>query len=410
MRKGEARLPKETGVDQGLLDVIGMMRPAGPCIMSTSGFSAEVLEALKLFALRDGEDEDFFMQYEEKNTPESPEAVRMSLAAAMTLGLKPGLFYRNARLYCINLLLTYSQGCAARCAYCGLSSRRPGQYGQKSFIRVSWPVASLGEIIGRIRDRRDRIKRICISMITNGRAREDTRYITTRLRSSFDIPVSVLISPTILRPGDLEVLRDAGADRVGVAIDLATQVLFDQYRGKGTGGPHRWERYWDCLSEALSVFGKRKAGSHFMVGMGETEKEMCTAMQRVRDMGGWTHLFSFFPEPDSQTAEREPPPMAQYRRIQLARYLIDNDLSEVGAFSFDEGEKIVDFGIKPGDLDGIIDCGEPFRTSGCEGYDGEVACNRPYANSKPGPRIRNYPFPPERADILRIRKQMGMKD
>ena len=51
---------------------------------------------------------------------ESPHAVRMSLAAAMTLGFKKGLFYRNARLYCINLLLTYQQGCAAKCAYCGL--------------------------------------------------------------------------------------------------------------------------------------------------------------------------------------------------------------------------------------------------------------------------------------------------
>jgi biotin synthase-related radical SAM superfamily protein len=30
----------------------------------------------------------------------------MSLAAAMTLGYKPGLFYRDVRLYCINLLLT----------------------------------------------------------------------------------------------------------------------------------------------------------------------------------------------------------------------------------------------------------------------------------------------------------------
>ena len=68
---------------------------------------------------------------------ESPEYLRMSLAAAMTLGFKQGLFYRNARLYCINLLLTYTEGCAARCAYCGLSKKRPGTYSRKSFIRVS---------------------------------------------------------------------------------------------------------------------------------------------------------------------------------------------------------------------------------------------------------------------------------
>jgi len=58
-------------------------------------------------------------------------------------------------------------------------------------------------------------------------------------------------------------------------------------------------------------------------------------------------------------------------------------------------------------LDEIIDSGAPFRTSGCEGYDGEVACNRPYANSRPGPDMRNYPFPPTPEDVRRIRCQMG---
>ncbi len=340
---------------------------------------------------------------------ESPDFLRMSLAAAMTLGLKPGIFYRNARLYCINLLLTYANGCSARCAYCGLSSKRPGHYGEKSFIRVTWPLASLDEITARIAERKDKIKRICISMITNGRARADAGYITSRLRSSFDVPVSMLISPTILSVEDLMAYRQAGADRIGVAIDLATEKLFNKFRGTGIGGPHRWQRYWDCLEEAVRVFGKGNAGSHFMVGMGETEKEMCEAIQRVRDMGGWTHLFSFFPEPDSYMADVDPPPMAQYRRIQLARYLIDNDIGEAGRFSFDEEGRVTRFGIEGGRLDEIIDSGEPFRTSGCEGYDGEVACNRPYANSRPGPYIRNYPFPLDRADILRARKQMGMK-
>ena len=59
----------------------------------------------------------------------SPDYLQMSLAAAMTLGLKEGLFYRNARLYCLNLLLTYPQGCHANCAYCGLQKSREGAFG-----------------------------------------------------------------------------------------------------------------------------------------------------------------------------------------------------------------------------------------------------------------------------------------
>ena len=76
--------------------------------------------------------------------------------------------------------------------------------------------------------------------------------------------------------------------------------------------------------------------------------------------------------------------------------------------TFDASGRIVDFGLSPQELDRIIDSGEPFRTSGCEGYDGQVACNRPYANSRPGPDIRNYPFPPNPDDVRRIRRQMGM--
>ena len=148
------------------------------------------------------------------------------------------------------------------------------------------------------------------------------------------------------------------------------------------------------------------AGAHFMVGMGETEKEMCSAIQRVKDMGGGTHLFSFYPEGNSLMADQPLPPMETYRRVQLARYLIDQGISRTDRFVYDEAETVRAFGIQADELDGIIDTGEPFRTSGCVGRDGQVACNRPFGNSPPGPDIRNYPFPPTNEDVARIRSQM----
>ncbi len=341
---------------------------------------------------------------------ESPQYMRMSLAAAMTLGFQSGLFYRNAKLYCINLLLTYKTGCTARCSYCGLSNIRPGTSSGKSFIRVAWPAYSLENIVQRIAERRKSVKRICVSMLTNNRSVEDTVRVCARLRSSFDIPVSLLVSPTVMIAEDLVAFRSAGADKIGVAIDLATPGLFDSCRGSGAGGPHRWETYWRCLSDAVELFGDGNAGAHFMVGMGETEKEMCDAIQRVRDMGGRTHLFSFFPEANSVMSDHPQPPMDQYRRIQLARFLIDGNVNRAEKFAFSAGGLIVDFGLSGDMLEQIIDSGEPFRTSGCAGYDGETACNRPYANSRPGPGIRNFPFHPNKTDILRIRKQMTRPD
>jgi biotin synthase len=245
-------------------------------------------------------------------------------------------------------------------------------------------------------------------MITNNRSVQHTKDVCVRLRSSFDVPVSLLISPTILNHEDLVYFKRAGADKVGVAIDLATPELFEQFRGSAVSGPHEWETYWRCLDDAIDVFGEGNAGSHFMAGMGETEKEMCEAIQRVRDMGGRTHLFSFFPEVDSTMAEHSAPPMAQYRRSQLARYLIDHRITHESRFTYNEGNQIDGFGLPPKELDRVVDSGEPFRTSGCEGYDGEVACNRPFANSRPGPDIRNYPFQPDRKDIVRIRRQMRL--
>jgi len=330
----------------------------------------------------------------------------MSLAAAKTLGVKRGLFYRGARLHCVNLLLTYPQGCMGRCAYCGLSGARAGDYGRKSFIRVPWPTYSVQETIDGMSARRERVQRICISMITRREAVEDTKRICDRLRSSLDIPVSLLICPTLLGRPDLVEFKAAGADKIGVAIDLATPALFDRFRGRGVRGPHRWETYWSCLSDCLDLFGAGNAGAHFMAGMGETERQMCEAVQRVRDMGGETHLFSFYPEAGSRMAGRPPPRMDTYRRIQLARYLIDQGISRADRFVFGKDETVQGFGIPSEELDRIIDTGEPFRTSGCVGRDGRVACNRPFGNSPPGPDIRNYPFPPTPEDVARIRSQM----
>ncbi len=87
----------------------------------------------------------------QEETGYSPGSLRISLAAAMTLGLRPGTFYRDARLYCLNLLLDYPEGCTANCSYCGLSRTGARCAEDQSFIRVEWPRFNLEEIINRAR-------------------------------------------------------------------------------------------------------------------------------------------------------------------------------------------------------------------------------------------------------------------
>jgi biotin synthase len=337
---------------------------------------------------------------------ESPTYVRVSLAAAMTLGFVNGWFYRNARLGCVNLLLTYTDGCRANCAFCGLAREKPEAWADRKFIRVPWKTYPADEVIEGLKQGPSHVKRVCISMITHPRAQADTLTLCREIAQQTGLAVSLLISPTLLGYGDLLAMKDAGADRVGIAVDAATPALFESLRGRAAKGPHKWDKYWDIYGKSLEIFGQGKAGVHLICGLGESETEMTQAISRARAMGGCTHLFSFFPETGARMQDHVPPAMGTYRRIQLARRLIDGDLTRFERMSFDASGRIIDFGVSADVLERAIASGQPFETSGCPGPDGRVACNRPYGNEKPGPEIRNFPFPPEREDIERIRREL----
>ncbi len=334
--------------------------------------------------------------------PESPDHVRLSLAAAMTLGFEPGWFFRNARLRCINLLLAYSDGCKANCAFCGLAGEKRKPPSQRKFIRVPWKMFPTELVIEGIQDAPAHVQRVCISMITHPRCKNDVLKICRQVADRTGKPVSLLIAPTLLTKEDLLEMRASGADRVGVAVDGATPEIFENLRGRPVQGPHRWEKYWRIYEEALEVFGEGMAGVHLICGLGETERELTAAISRARTMGGSTHLFSFFAEKGSLMENHSSPPIGSYRRIQLARWLIDSDRTRFEAMQFDTQGRIVDFGLSGPDLEHVILSGIPFETSGCPGRDGKVACNRPYGNEKPGPQIRNFPFPPDQEDLARI--------
>jgi biotin synthase len=270
---------------------------------------------------------------------------------------------------------------------------------------VEWPLYLLEEIIERAKGK-DQIHRVCISMITHPKALEDTLFVIQRLREETDLYISVLISPTLIhQENSLDAMKKAGTDRVGIAIDAATPELFDQLRGKGVGGPHQWDHYWEVVRMAVNVFGKFQVGIHLIVGLGETEKEMVETIQRGQEMGAHTHLFSFFPEKGSPMEGYSPPPLDQYRRIQLARWIINEGLGSTKQMKFDKNERLLNFGI---DINPLIQIGEPFMTSGCPGRDGKVACNRPYGNERPSGPIRNFPFIPESEDIEEIKNQLGI--
>ncbi len=338
-----------------------------------------------------------------KSGNSSPEVAKISQASAISLGLVRGWMYRGAVNRCVNLLVHYPEGCAANCAYCGLAKKRPGAYLEKSFIHVDWPVFPMDTLIEAINQAPGYVKRTCISMITNGKCRKDTLSMAQRLCQKTRLPLSILCSPTILSKEDFAAMQEAGVDKIGVALDLATPELFDRYRGSGVHGPHRWERYWKALEESLEIFGSPHVGAHLMVGMGETEQEMVGLMDRLWKMGVVNHLFSFFAEEGSRLADRPQPPWPTYLRIQTARYLIEEGLSRAEDMAFDSAGRIQGFGVHPRTLEEVVNRGRAFMTTGCLGPDGKVACNRPFGNCLPDVHQWNYPYPPnhEERDLIR---------
>ncbi|MEE9150669.1 MAG: radical SAM protein [Thermoplasmata archaeon] len=337
-------------------------------------------------------------------TKNSPEYVQTSTAAAMTMKILPGRFYRGARLNALNLLLTYEDGCKARCSYCGLSKARVVEPEDRTFIRVDWPSYPLDEVIKRTNENGKHLQRVCVSMITHPRALEDMCTVMTKFKDETDLLISGLISPTMIRNKEtIEKIKDSGADMVGIAIDAVTSELFDEHRGKGVNGPHKWDHYWDVVKWSTEIFEPGNVGVHLIVGLGETEKEFIKTIQRAEDMGAKTHLFSFYPEQGSKIQGNKQPTYGSYRRIQLARYIINEGLGSNRNMRLNKKGQIIDFGM---DVKEIIEMGEAFMTSGCPGRDKKVACNRPYGNERPSRPIRNFPFLPEENDIEMIKEQL----
>lgn len=337
--------------------------------------------------------------------------IRTSVAGAMMLRLMGGRFYRDAYPHCLNLLLSYEDGCYGKCAYCGLSHSRSGNFEEKTFIRVDWPLYPFKEILNRILRYESKIKRICISMINHPQAYKDLIEIGSRIRKLISTPLSALISPMCINREKLLEIKQSGFDIVGVGLDAASRRIFEKRRGSGVNATLKWERYIETLIEGVEVFGDEKVSCHIIVGLGETDMELVDIFFFLKRNKIMCHLFSFTPERGTSLESKSPASMKRYRRIQLIRYLIEkNHVSSSDEITFDNKGEILSINIDPDLIYEAISSGKPFMTSGCPDSYGNLACNRPFAHTRPGKPFRNYPFLPEPDDIKRIFKEIKIEE
>jgi biotin synthase len=298
-------------------------------------------------------------------------------------------------------LMTYTEGkCTANCGFCPQARKSRGRTDMLS--RVSWPPFSLEEALNRIvRATADgTIKRVCIQALNYPEVFTHLLALVKMISQHVKVPISISCQP--LSRENIQQLAEAGLERIGIALDAATEELFERVKGRLAEGPYTWRKQFKLLNEAVEIFGRSKVSTHLIVGLGEAEKEMVKTIQKCVDMGVLPALFAFTPIHGTALENHPQPQVEKYRRIQLARYLIVNGISRYEYMNFDADGCISDFGAEKEKLMQAIKTGKPFLTSGCPD------CNRPYYNEKPSGPIYNYPRNIRQEELVEIEKELSL--
>ena len=281
--------------------------------------------------------------------------------------------------------------CARDCAFC--AQARSSQARANALSRVIWPPMALDETIRRIDDasRAAGLQRACFQVTSAPGYLSRAAELLRAMKERTAIPLSASVAARDL--ADVEKLLEAGAERLGLALDAATPAIYRTIKGGD------WGRACALLLDAAARFPGR-ISTHLMAGLGETEQEMVALVQRLRDHGVTIGLFAFTPVPGTRLAHHPQPPLAAYRRLQAARFLIVSGASRAEEMRFDDQGCINHLGLPVSALPEAL--GHAFQTSGCPG------CNRPYYNERPGGTLYNYPRPLTREEAARAMADMDL--
>jgi len=331
------------------------------------------------------------------NKPRLPEKVRVSVGSAMVLGLIKGKL--DAPPTTVYLLTFYKGKCMANCGFCPQARTSTSRADMLS--RVSWPAFQTEDVISRIAFTAEKgtIQRVCIQAINYPTVFNDLLPLSTSIVASARVPVSASCQP--LNTMQMTKLAEAGVDRVSIALDAATQQVFEKVKGVLSQSPYDWEKQRKTLEEAVHIFGKGSVSTHLIVGLGENEKQITETVQWCVDSGVCPSLFAFTPISGTTLEGLPQPSLNSYRRVQLARYLIVHGKARFENMKFDSKGRIVDWGVSKQMLQEAVEKGIPFQTSGCSG------CNRPYYNERPVGPIYNYPRPLTPSELIEVKKQLG---
>jgi len=299
---------------------------------------------------------------------------RVSSGTAAVLGLQP--MRLDAAPTTAYLML--GERCRRACAFCAQARTSSAPAGALS--RVIWPMFDVSLVMAALEraEAAGNLQRTCFQVTATPDAISRATLAVRRLHASCALPICVSIAARSL--GEVTQLLDAGAERVTLSLDAATPEVF------ATAKDGSWSHTATLLESGARAHPGR-IGTHLIVGLGETEREMVTVIQRMADLGVSIGLFAFTPVVGTAWAHKPAPALDHYRRIQAALWLIVRGETRAERLSFDADDRLCGFGLAEPHLRVSLDGGRAFQTSGCPG------CNRPYYNERPGGVMYNYPRP-----------------
>lgn len=266
--------------------------------------------------------------------------------------------------------------CAMDCSFC--AQARSSQASALNLSRITWPEFGQTQTLALLAKAVERgdLRRCCLQVTVAEGTFQRTLEVIRAVRETCDVPVDAAILPRNM--AQIEELLAAGVDHIGFGLDAVCERVFQRVKGGS------WTRSLSLIEEAARRFPGHGA-VHLIVGLGESEQEMAEMTQRMHDLGLMVGLFAFTPVRGTRMEDASPPPISTYRRMQVAQYLITNNLARIGNFTFSTTGQLLNFNFPR--LPEFLADGVAFQTSGCPD------CNRPFYNERPGGTMYNYPKP-----------------
>jgi len=281
--------------------------------------------------------------------------------------------------------------CQNSCRFCAQSRGSSARTDMLS--RVTWPEFQRQEAVQAVGAafQAGQIKRACLQVVKSSQSWQTS--ITALVALSQESSVPVCISADIETVAQAQELLDRGADRISLALDAATPELYHEVKGG------QWVKRWELLKSCAHELTGR-VSTHLIVGLGETEEEMITTIANCQDNGIQVGLFAFTPIRGTAWGDKLPPVIGQYRRIQIAHFLLKQGYSR-DIFHYQDGN-LTRISLSRAEMvTGLAD-GKAFETSGC------TDCNRPYYNERPGGVMYNYPRPLTPVEVKQALLESGL--